>query len=539
MRLLNVRTRRLEEFVGDAIPQYDILSHTWGPNEVTFKDIELEGYKSGSVKIEGCCMQALRHGRNYVWIDTCCIDKSSSAELSEAINSMWSWYEKAAVCYAYLSDVPFGDEIRLEDSFFRRSRWFTRGWTLQELLAPDRVLFYGSSWNFLGQKSSATIDRHFVNVLSDITGIPSTYLRTGDNGWPIESASIAQRMSWAAGRKTTRVEDVAYSLLGIFSVNMTMLYGEGNRAFTRLQEEIMKSSPDESIFAWGTGGSLQDAAQFDRALLASSPANFEGCGNFVPFTTRGIISSHFVLTNQGLHIEMSIFESGSTAIGRLNCWPPRAGPPKCVAVPLIGSLDDDNFFTIARGCPLALVSSFLFTESSRAHIYLRRGFDHKRNIFECDFEIRCSIFDREVPYGELNLMITEFYPPAWRGLISGDYTEKVKPELKWQQILFRVHLTGLSDFAVQLDCSYEPMMVVPLLTEIRYRAAFIEKELALAEVLMIESEEGAEKMLNWQESLDFGNAELKFDWHKRNARGTWILDINITAKQGASGSVSP
>jgi hypothetical protein len=223
MRLLNTRTRKLEEFFGEAIPKYAILSHTWGENEVTFKDIERDGYKSGSVKIDGCLAE---YGPPYVWIDTCCIDKSSSAELSEAINSMWSWYSKADVCYVYLSDVPPGDVPGRKDSAFRKSRWFTRGWTLQELIAPDHVVFYDSSWELIGRKIRYTSDEKLPGILADITRIPKGYLNGKEH---VERASIAQRMSWAANRETKRVEDIAYSLLGIFGVNMAMLYGEGHR----------------------------------------------------------------------------------------------------------------------------------------------------------------------------------------------------------------------------------------------------------------------------------------------------------------------
>jgi hypothetical protein len=534
MRLLNVKTRRLEEFVGDDIPRYAILSHTWGPEEVTFKHIEPEGYKTGSVKIDGCCEQALRTNIGYVWIDTCCIDKSSSAELSEAINSMWSWYYNAAVCYAYLSDVPTGDQHWLDDSAFRESRWFTRGWTLQELLAPDRVEFYDSSWTFISKKEAVIFDEPFLNVLSKITGIPGMFFGTTTGRWPIKSASIAQRMSWAAGRMTTRVEDIAYSLLGIFSVNMTMLYGEGNRAFTRLQEEIMKSSSDESIFAWSSRG----AGQFQDSLLASSPSDFTGCGSLVPFTPKGIRSSHYLLTNQGLHIEMSIFESGGTAIGHLNCSSSEAGSSKCVAVPLDRSPEHDNFFTIARECPLVLVSSDLFSESSRAHVYLRRGLSYRKGFLNCGFKIQFLVFDRVLEYKELRLMITEFYPQAWRALTYTEFAREVKPESNRQQILFRVcRPSGLSDFAVLLDCEFQTPEVVPGYNlprnnswlqpvDIRYHAALIGKDLALAEVLMT-----GRKILKWQESLDFGNSELKFDLHKGDARDSiWILYMKLTEK---------
>jgi hypothetical protein len=133
MRLLNVRTRMLEEYFDDAIHlhPYAILSHTWGPNEVLYSHIQEKGYQGGSKKVDGCIQQAVEDGYSYVWIDTCCIDKSSSAELSEAINSMYRWYEMAQVCYAYLEDVPDGVDPYVPGSAFRRSRWFTRGWTLQ------------------------------------------------------------------------------------------------------------------------------------------------------------------------------------------------------------------------------------------------------------------------------------------------------------------------------------------------------------------------------------------------------------------------
>jgi hypothetical protein len=143
MRLLHVDTRQLEEFFNDDIPPYAILSHTWDEEEVTFQDLDVESHKNkrGHAKIEGYCQQAKSDGLSWVWIDTCCIDKTSSAELSEAINSTFQWYRESVVCYAYLQDVPQGVDIWEDDSGFRGSRWFTRGWTLQELLAPYRLIF--------------------------------------------------------------------------------------------------------------------------------------------------------------------------------------------------------------------------------------------------------------------------------------------------------------------------------------------------------------------------------------------------------------
>ncbi|KAK0746756.1 heterokaryon incompatibility protein-domain-containing protein [Schizothecium vesticola] len=250
MRLLNARTKTLEEFFDDNIPRYAILSHTWGPNEPTYRDFAAPGNRDANVKIDGCCERALLDGYEYVWIDTICIDKSSSAELSEAINSMYTWYESAGVCYAYLSDVSSDHDTPVAqlahpDTDFRRSKWFTRGWTLQELIAPRKVVFYNFRWLRIMEKRTRG---NWHSVLEKITGIPCEVL---DGSASLTKITVAARMTWAANRRTTRKEDIAYCLLGIFKINMSMLYGEGDRAFTRLQEEIIRTSDDESIFAWG------------------------------------------------------------------------------------------------------------------------------------------------------------------------------------------------------------------------------------------------------------------------------------------------
>lgn len=195
-----------------------------------------------SRKIKEACAIALADGYRYIWIDSCCIDKSSSSELSEAINSMFNWYSNAAICYAYLVDVPDDDDPHVSDSGFSKSRWFRRGWTLQELIAPKIVVFFSSSWRVLGTKST------LASVIAKKTNIPPTTLFLQE---PLHTVSVAARMSWASRRTCTRVEDHAYSLLGIFDINMPTLYGEGSRAFMRLQEEILKKIPDQSLFAWG------------------------------------------------------------------------------------------------------------------------------------------------------------------------------------------------------------------------------------------------------------------------------------------------
>lgn len=235
MRLLKIQTNEdvvLTEFFGNDIPPYAILSHTWGPatEEVSFRDlIDNTGKnKVGYGKIEFCGQRALADGLQYFWVDTCCIDKSSSAELTEAINSMFRYYQDAVKCYVYLSDVPYLDYGKA----FRQSRWFTRGWTLQELIAPKSVEFYSQDEIRLGDKVSLEAEIH------EITGIAILALR----GHHLSSFSIEDRMSWASKRMTTREEDATYCLLGIFDIYMPLIYGEGKNAARRLREEIKKYS---------------------------------------------------------------------------------------------------------------------------------------------------------------------------------------------------------------------------------------------------------------------------------------------------------
>ncbi|KDR73378.1 hypothetical protein GALMADRAFT_158435 [Galerina marginata CBS 339.88] len=334
MRLLNVRTLKVEEFMDDtSCPTYTALSHTWGEGEVSFPQISTPAAKSmaGYAKITKCCELASQGGFKYVWIDTCCIDKTSSAELSEAINSMYRWYKGARICYAYLSDVPSSDDPQAENSKFARSRWFTRGWTLQELIAPPLLVFYSSDWVDIGTRSS------LWNEIKEITGIPYEVLMSRT---PVNEFCVAVRMSWASKRQTTRVEDGAYSLMGIFDVNMPTLYGEGWRAFIRLQLEIMKETSDVTIFAWMPASfqphSSEDwvddkPADYEKVqrfleganaqaprcgLLASSPAAFRHSHNVMPYGDRDGRSprSPFSMTNNGLQIKLPLVKIGRTDI---------------------------------------------------------------------------------------------------------------------------------------------------------------------------------------------------------------------------------
>jgi len=290
MRLINTRTLELHDFSLSGIPQYAILSHTWGDGEVTFQDMALPkpSVKKGSAKIIRTCQLALAHGLGFAWVDTCCIDKSSSAELTESINSMFQWYADAAVCYVFLEDLPPNTPA---EEGLASCRWFTRGWTLQELLAPKTVDFYDMAWNYKGSKLD------YIQAISKRTGILSEILL---GQWALASCSVAMKMSWAARRQTTRVEDIAYCLLGIFDVNMSLIYGEGLKAFRRLQEEIVKRDNDLTIFAWDM--SQKHEGQAIR-LFATSPAEFVDSSGVVPFVDDYI---NFSVTNKGLLVSGDI-----------------------------------------------------------------------------------------------------------------------------------------------------------------------------------------------------------------------------------------
>ncbi|KAF0635540.1 hypothetical protein FPSE5266_20371 [Fusarium pseudograminearum] len=304
MRLLNTKTLKLEEFQSQ-IPTYAILSHTWGDEEVSFVDwqdnLSDVRAKFGFDKIQKSCHQARVDGYDYLWCDTNCIDKRSSAELSEAINSMFSWYKNSAICYAYLADVNPGDLPS-----FSTSRWFTRGWTLQELLAPKSLIFFAKDWSVFGTRESLS-DKIF-----EITKIKKD--RTGDN---IHYVSVSERMSWVSHRETTRVEDIAYCMLGIFDINMPLLYGEGSKAFIRLQEEIIRVSNDQSIFCWEWN---KDYVPDNwPSMLSPSPKTFENSGSYYkpPWANDSL---SYATSNSGLSISLKLLNIAYTR----TLWPTTA-----------------------------------------------------------------------------------------------------------------------------------------------------------------------------------------------------------------------
>lgn len=313
MRLINSKSLEIETFGPQDTPSYAILSHRWGDCEASYAQWRSrltrfrKASKPGFAKILATCKQARRDGLSHVWVDSVCIDKTSSAELSEAINSMYAWYERAQICYVYLVDIPNqppgGSDLTLLE-MMAASRWFTRGWTLQELIAPDHVVFYSRSWTHLGTKKALS------SFLSRITGIDQLCIRKER---PLKDYSIAQRMSWAGDRSTTRPEDMAYCLLGIFGINLPLIYGEGNRAFIRLQEEIIRTSDDHSILAF-------DTILSTNSLLADHPKLFRDVSKLQP-STSSRITPPFSMTNAGLSIRTPIIQTLSPywVLAVLNC----------------------------------------------------------------------------------------------------------------------------------------------------------------------------------------------------------------------------
>lgn len=349
MRLFNVTTQRLESFNDEfELPNYATLSHTWGnpEDEITFQDVNTHldddvGFAQPSKaiawdKMRGACAQALAFGCGHVWIDTFCIEKSSSAELQEAINSMFRWYGKAQMCLVYMSDVSTPDGPNQDGSEFQRSRWFSRGWTLQELVAPSRLVFFDKHWNVIGEASNLSA------TVSEITGIRREFLvgQGGSIREHLSRASIAERMSWASRRHTTRPEDMAYCLLGIFGIHMPMLYGEGWNAFKRLQEEIMKTTDDSSLLAWGLDrlGTTPDLS----SILAPTPEYFEHCAKVyqvLGFWHVGQTRPSFFMTQRGLVIQnLPLVQVGKLLYLILNCGVPTSGIEQhFIAVPFISA----------------------------------------------------------------------------------------------------------------------------------------------------------------------------------------------------------
>ena len=373
MRLINVKVfleregliqegkrvdRRVKvlEFDDSEEREYAILSHRWTEEEVDHNEIvelmkmdeeerseirQRDGYR----KILQSCEQARKDGYKWLWVDTCCIDKRSSAELSETINSMYRWYENSSICYAYLHDLPGSSfPTARNDERYAKSNgwpeWFSRGWTLQEMMASRDVQFFNKDWHPIGDK------RTLAPTLQTITRVPQDILKEGLSS---NRPCVAQIMSWAADRTTTRVEDRAYSLMGLLDVNMPMLYGEGKKAFHRLQLEIIRTSNDHSIFAWGRRGRQMGS------ILADDPSFLRDCGEMELVNRDEFIESlqeripeeelpsiedrlgTFPITNRGIQIWLflrPLVGSDSVFAALLPCRSRPSGPPVAITLTL-------------------------------------------------------------------------------------------------------------------------------------------------------------------------------------------------------------
>ncbi|RYC56034.1 hypothetical protein CHU98_g10174 [Xylaria longipes] len=382
MRLINTKTYELHEFFGDQIPAYAILSHTWSDREITFGDwADRAASGKDYQKIRKTCQLASRQGYDYVWVDTNCIDKSSSAELTEAINSMFMWYKMAKICYAYLVDVPLA-EGEVLSKHLARSRWFTRGWTLQELLAPREIEFYSHDWVLLGTKDS------LCSGISSITGIADRYIsqkfigdryfsgdfvvRSVQYAASITEASVAERLSWLSRRTTTRAEDMAYCILGIFDINMPLLYGEGPKAFIRLQEEIMKVLNDSSLFCWTR--KLSPYMDF----LSPSPSCFQDCSHFIP-GQRDLRPTPYFMTNAGLSMTLPILRCWSSHhfIGILQVESSEGH--KTFGVPMAGDLSSGKVCRTSYP-PIPIPLSSKISTKKRFNVFISENYSPIRSV---------------------------------------------------------------------------------------------------------------------------------------------------------------
>ncbi|KAI4157659.1 MAG: hypothetical protein LQ342_008106 [Letrouitia transgressa] len=350
LRSLKKRDLFATRFNPKAEPSYAILSHRWcegvensdrtsnslrrdkahavrkrpskRAREVTLQDLRRwslghlrrnAALRASLEKIRGCCGRALAEGQRYVWIDSCCIDRTNLFEVSESIRSMFRWYRDAACCFAYLWDVDGGGAgglRRKTEGQQEYSEWFSRGWTLQELLAPRRLLFFDSRWNKLGTRRGLAVE------VERATGIPAKYVT--DFAGHAQEASVAMKMSWMARRSTTKEEDTAYCLFGIMGVSMDVRYGDGRKEFLRFQDKIMREPglQDESIFAWRRSypRGYPEASKCS-GLLAPWPDSFEQSGSVRLRPEKYRSRGPYGLTKDGLRLPVPLSIAGGAGYG--------------------------------------------------------------------------------------------------------------------------------------------------------------------------------------------------------------------------------
>lgn len=382
----------------------------------------------------------MNDGFQYAWIDTCCIDKDSSAELSESINSMYKWYEKAAICYAFLADFQSHEVSQLDD--LGGCKWFYRGWTLQELLAPKEIVFYGQKWDHIGTKST------MLEKLQQITGIPMGILlrRRG-----LDTVSVAARMSWAAHRETTRIEDAAYCLLGIFDVNMPLLYGEGEKAFVRLQSEIMNQTQDDSLFAWCADTRSVERLPY-RGLYAKSPKEFAGCGDIQSLSIDNNNATTF-FGNGRISLNCGMEIQDDKILVAIKCYRQSIFNPIAVEVSRIGSK------TFLRSTPCSLFSVPL--RPFDQEIIVERYAERQQLLLIPDVHQDGSIYLGDLPD---NMLLHSTIPQGFRSSNGKRITAADAIEAK--KVAFHVGFCGsylrnksLPDFAPVSDRPHKVLLI--------------------------------------------------------------------------------
>jgi hypothetical protein len=540
MRLLHTHTMTLKQFFQDQMPPYAILSHRWGTDELTYEDVASCSTFPSNIKIDGCCKQALADGLEYIWIDTLCIDKSSSSELSESINSMFAWYRDSQVCYAYLFDVlfPLESHNASRNSEFKSSEWFTRGWTLQELLAPKKIKFYTKSWDFIGSTESS--NHTFCTLLHKITTIPREVL---DGSQSITQSSIATRMGWAAHRRTTRKEDTAYCLLGIFDINMPLLYGEGENAFKRLQEEIIRQSDDESFLAWGFSRSGERNPGL--RLLAKSPDDFMGSddirilsGIWPGYSMRSL--PHYSMTNKGLLLERPfkrLPHPFNTVLMPLDCTV--GYRDQILAIPLIGNLTTDSQLRTGPSTKPVLVSAKIFESSPISRVYL------KTSEWTMPRESTGFLAKIEQYPEDSTLQLVESYPTSCAGLSLGNGQPSGLVEIissPWSSsepegpvashvVLLRLRGSNNRTYLVQIVVAFKRKFDFDYIRDSLTFGVIEEcQNMSLAEFILEKYVEGRSSPLGeWPHSSSDGFLRLKFDVSPYN----WVLTFLVGYKLSA------
>ncbi|KAK8064309.1 hypothetical protein PG996_008961 [Apiospora saccharicola] len=443
MRLIDAKTIELVEFIEEAAPKYAILSHRWEEDEVALREVEYLSRrqwaemtsqtiraKKGYVKLQRASALALEHGCQYIWVDTCCIDKTSSAELSEAINSMYRWYKNAVVCIAFLSDaIAFGSIWKHFHIQCRESLWFTRGWTLQELVAPVEVLFYGREWKYLGSRKN---DKEVRDSLHQITGID---IRVLDGSMHVSEVSVAERMKWASSRRTSRAEDMAYSLLGIFDVNMPLLYGEGgSKAFIRLQEEILRTSNDQTIFIWRVPDIRAGQETSMHGLLAEHPRYFSGSAKYRPLPpVVSEMSTAWSTTNQGMRLSLLLQPldgvGGDRYLAILECSRRQAGDSHWSPAVVVHRLYGDQFARTQIHM-IDTVPTPLFEQQSETATYETVFIKQRPVVPVPDFMISFDNLKRGNTSNPLTWPVEVYPPKSWdneNGVLSSKLHEHQTP----------------------------------------------------------------------------------------------------------------